>query len=131
MNDSVRWLRLYLGLAGAMAFLNIMMVAQAKGAQDVPAYVLPLTLAFATLSVFCGVLMFFAAWRCEQLVAKAPGFIRAVLVLRFLIVAVEQLPPALSGNYLNVSLLLFWTGITFFMLKMTGRLAEAAKPAAR
>lgn len=130
MNDSVRWLRLYLGLAGAMVFLNVLIVPQAKAAENTPGYALILTLVFATLSVFCGLLMFLAAWLVDRLVRLNPNFVKGVILFRWLLSIFEYGPRAVAGDFLGLSLLLLWTGLSFFMTRMTGRLAEAVKAGA-
>ena len=127
MNDSLRWLRLYLGLAGAMVFLNVLIVPQAKAASDAPAYALVLSLVFATLSVFCGLLMFLAAWLAPRLVRLNPKFIQGVILFRWLLALFENGPVAMHGDFFRISLLVLWTGLSFFMSRMTGRLAAAAK----
>lgn len=127
MKESPLWLRLYLGITGALAFLNIGVMAQVKGMKDAPSYALPLSFAFATLSVFCGFLLFFGAWRAERLLRTNPGFIKGVLVFRYVLLLLERAPFAVAGDFLSISLILLWTGMTFFMVKTTARLAEAAK----
>ena len=128
MNDSLRWLRLYLGLAGALVFLNVLIVPQLKGMEDAPGYVLIVSLVFATLSVFCGFLMFLGAWLAPRLVRLNPRFLQGVILFRWLLAVFENLPVAhnlaTKGYYLSLSLLILWTGISFFMTRMIRRLAD-------
>ena len=79
MQSSSRWLRIYLGVAGATALLNVASVAGLRGVENPPAYAVALTLAFATFSVFCGLLMLLACWRAPRLLQTAPGFVRGVI----------------------------------------------------
>lgn len=127
MKDSPRWLRTYLGITGALAFMSLTIVGQIKGNPDLSRTAIIFTLVFATLSVFNGLILFFAAWQTPRLLAKGPKFIRFAILMRFALILVERAPFALAGDFLSISLILVWSGMSFYMVKVTDRLAAQAK----
>lgn len=126
MNDSPLWLRLYLGITGALALMNIGVVGQLRGGAPVSTLALVLTFAFATLSVFNAMMLFFAAWQAPRLLAKGPKFIRFAILFRFVLLLIERAGPAAQGDFLSISLILVWSGMSFYMVKVTDRLAAQA-----
>ena len=127
MKDSPLWLRLYLGITGVLALMNITVVGNLQGDTPVSRTGLVLTFAFATLSVFNALMLFFAAWQAPRLLAKGPKFIRFAIFFRFVLLVVERIGPAAHGDYMSISLILVWSGMSFYMAKVTDRLAEQAK----
>jgi hypothetical protein len=85
------------------------------------------TLLFVTLSVVSGVLLAISSWQAPRLIGTAPKFIKFAILLRYALLLVERAPFAISGDYLSISLLLLWTGVSFYMVKTVDRHAAAAK----
>src|SRR5689334_9305774 len=131
MKASLTPLRIILALIGALALVNIgtalHQLRVQQPAPSTPAVVL--TLLFATLSLTDGLMLLFSAWQLERLLAKARTFLRFAILFRFALLLVERAPIALAGDYLSISLILLWSGVTFHLIKTVDRLsAEANTP---
>lgn len=129
MKESLTPLRVFLAVIAVLALLNIGIVFQLKGAegQEPSSTRVMFTLLFVTLSVVSGVLLAIASWQAPRLIATAPKFIKAAILLRYALLLVERTPFALSGDFLSISLLLLWTGVSFYMVKAVDRHHAAAK----
>lgn len=129
MKESLTPLRIFLALVGALALLNIGIIFQLRGAEGhEPSQArVMFTLLFVALSVVSGVLLAIASWQAPRLIATAPKFIKFAILFRYALLLVERAPFAFAGDFLSISLLLLWTGVSFYMVKTVDRLHAGAK----
>jgi hypothetical protein len=133
MKESPTTLRTYLALTGALALLSAAgIVVQLRHEGDkVGSGTVIFSLVLAALSALNGVTLLFSSWQTTRLIGTAPKFLRFAMLFRYALLLVERAPFAISGDYLSISMLLLWTGVTFYMVKTVDRLAAGAKPDAQ
>lgn len=132
--------RIFLAVAGATSLLNTSVILELQKAENRPSGTLLLvTLLFATLSFINGLLMIFAAWQLPRLLGNARGFVKFTLLMRYALILIQYGPPAINYGmpegspfpFLPISLIILWSGVTFYLLNMIDALAADAKPANR
>jgi hypothetical protein len=127
MKESLTPLRINLAIIGILAAPNIVIIILQLRQQETPVGKIIFSLAIAALSALSAMILFFSAWQTPRLISTAPKFLKFAIFFRYTLLLLERIPPAFGGDFLSISLLLFWTGVSFYMVKTVDRHAAAAK----